>query len=151
MTKFLRSEGFEAGTYSEVIGLRHDEGIRLFKMMERNETDGRKCIAPLAKAKVTESDVMKFWSAQPFDLGLRPGDGNCDLCFLKSRRLRKSIIRRRPESPAWWIEQEESTGGFFDRRDLYSELEYEVRRQPELWSPDEELEHDAECGLLCQS
>ncbi len=151
MTKFLKSEGFEPGAYSEVVGLRHDEGVRLFKMMERNETDGRNCIAPLAKAKVTEADVMKFWRAQPFDLGLMPGEGNCDLCFLKGRGLRKSLIRRRPESASWWIDQEELTGGFFDRRDLYTELAYEVARQPELWAPSDELEHDAECGLLCQS
>lgn len=149
MSAFMRSLGWEPGSYSEVIGLRHDEGMRLMKMFARNDEDGRRCIAPLAKAKVTERDVLADWARQPFDLGLRPGEGNCDLCFLKRRGLRKAIIRDRPGSADWWIAQERSTEGFFDRRDLYSELAEEVRRAPDFFT-ETTLEHDVECGLLCQ-
>ena len=80
-------------------------------------------------------------------MGLSPGEGNCDLCFLKGRGLRKELIRRRPESAAWWIGQEQSVNGFFDRRDSYSALAAEVRAAPDLF--DFEDEYDAECGLLC--
>lgn len=149
MAAFARSLGWEPGGYSEVIGLRHDEGLRLLKMYARNDEDGRRCIAPLSKAKVTEPDILADWSRRPFDLGLRPGEGNCDLCFLKGRRLRKEIIRDRPGCVDWWIEQERHTGGFFDRRDQYAELAEEVRRAPDFFT-EETAEHDVECGLLCQ-
>ena len=149
MTAFMAARGFETCTYPEVIGLRHDEGLRIFKMMERNERDGRNCIAPMAKAKVTKANVMAYWRAQPFDLGLESGEGNCDLCFLKSRGLRKQLIRRRPKSAQWWIDGEQSVNGFFDRRDSYSELLAEVHCEPDLFDSLAD-EHDVECGLLCE-
>ena len=148
MTAFMASRGFAPCTYAEVIGLRHDEGLRIFKMLERNERDGRHCIAPMAQAKVTRADVMAHWRAQPFDLQIEPGEGNCDLCFLKGRGLRKELIRRNPGSADWWIEAEQSVGGFFDRRDRYSDLRAEVLRSPDLFAELND-EHDAECGLLC--
>ncbi len=150
MTSFMASRGFEPGTYRDVIGLRYDEGIRVLKMLARNDQDGRMCVAPLSKARVTETDVLSFWRAQPFDLELEPGEGNCDLCFLKGRGVRKELIRRRPGSAQWWIDAEQSVDGFFDRRDSYSGLLAEVRKSPDLFEA-LPIEHDAECGLLCQS
>ena len=147
MTSMMASFGYPAGTYSEVIGLRYDEGRRLLKMYERNDKDGRRCIAPLDKAKITVRDVAAFWRQQPFDLRLQPGEGNCDLCFLKGKALRKELIRRRPESWRWWSEQELSVNGFFDHRDSYAQLADVVSRQQEMFPIEEE--HDVECGLLC--
>lgn len=149
MTAFAVSLGLVPGQYFEVIGLRHDEGLRIFKMLERNERDGRLCVAPLAKAKIIKADVLEFWRAQPFDLGLDDGEGNCDLCFLKGRKLRKELIRRRPSSVNWWIDAEQSVNGFFDRRDRYAGLRDEVARSPDLFTP-LDVEHDVECGLLCE-
>jgi hypothetical protein len=60
------------------------------------------------------------------------------------------LIRRRPGSAQWWIDAEQSVNGFFDRRDSYSGLLAEVHRSPDLFEP-LPVEHDAECGLLCQS
>lgn len=148
MTAFMASLGYEAGAYVEVIGLRHDEGHRVLKMLERNDRDKRRCVAPLAREKITLADVTVFWRAQAFDLGIDPGEGNCDLCFLKGRRLRKEIIRRRPESARWWIDAEQSVGGFFDRRDSYSGLLAEVRQSPDLLDAPI-AEHEVECGLMC--
>lgn len=150
MTAFINERGFMPGTYREVIGLRHDEGLRIFKMLERNEKDGHLCVAPMSKAKVTEPMVLDWWAAQPFDLGLDPGEGNCDLCFLKGRGLRKELIRRQPDSVQWWIDAEQSVNGFFDRRDRYADLRDEVLRSPDLFDFDT-TEHDVECGLLCQT
>jgi hypothetical protein len=147
MHDFAASLGFAPG-YREIIGLRHDEGHRVLKMLERNEKAQRVCAAPLATAKVTERDVLAFWRAQPFDLGLEPGEGNCDLCFLKSRGLRKELIRRRPASADWWIGQETLYGYPFDRRDSYAGLRDEVLKSPDLF--DASAEHDVECGLMCQ-
>jgi hypothetical protein len=149
MTAFMSSMGYEPGSYFEVIGLRYDEGHRVFKMLARNDSDGRKCVAPIARAKDTLVEVSEFWNAQPFDLGLRPGEGNCDLCFLKGKRLLKALIRERPESVKWWIDAEQSVNGFFSKRDSYDELRLEVEKQPDLFGGPLEEEHDVECGLLC--
>jgi 3'-phosphoadenosine 5'-phosphosulfate sulfotransferase (PAPS reductase)/FAD synthetase len=145
MARLMASLGYPTGSYVDVIGLRHDEGRRLLKMYERNDTSARRCIAPLDKAKITVADIAAFWRKQPFDVALNPGEGNCDLCFLKGRGLRKELIRRRPNSWRWWSEQELSVGGFFDRRAMYASLASESRH--DLFSLDEE--HDVECGLLC--
>lgn len=150
MTAFAGSIGLMPGSYAEVIGLRYDEGPRLLKMLERNDVDGRRCIAPLAKAKVMERDVMAFWASEAFDLGLEPGEGNCDLCFLKGRGLRKELIRQNPESAQWWINAEQSVGGFFDRRDSYDGLLKEVIASPGLFDSLTAVEHDVECGLTCE-
>lgn len=141
------AQGFEV--YSEVIGLRADEPWRVAKMMGRNVDDGRKCVAPLASAGVTVRDVAAFWRVQPFDLGLLPGEGNCDLCFMKGAQLRRSLIRADPGRAAWWIAAEAKTGGFFDRRTRYAELAADVARQPAFDFEAPADEHDAECGLWC--
>jgi len=92
---------------------------------------------------------MAFWRAQDFDLGLEPWEGNCDLCFLKGRGLRKRIIRDDPSRADWWAEQERLTGGFFDKRDRYAGLVAEVKKNPEFFDAIDDDEHDAECGLTC--
>lgn len=148
MTALISAEmHWAAGEYSEVIGLRYDEGWRVLRMLERNEKHGRRCLAPLAKAKVVQADVMAFWRQQSFDLALKPGEGNCDLCFLKGRGLRKQLIRDNPGIADWWVRMERG-GRFFDRRDRYSSLVAEVARQPDLFVMDDE-EFDADCGLIC--
>lgn len=155
MKAFAKSLSWEDGSYVEVIGLRHDEGGRLLKMYERNETEATKCIAPLSKAKITKRDVMAFWKAQPFDLALVPGESNCDLCMMKSMKTRMAIMRRFPDSAKWWMRMEQETSGFFDRHARYAELYRQVRDQGHLFdgflddtTMDDE-EHDTECGLLC--
>ncbi|MGC2853917.1 hypothetical protein ACM64Y_00445 [Novispirillum sp. DQ9] len=151
ITAFAQSVGFEPGQYTEVIGLRHDEGHRILKGLANAEKHSRRCAYPLSKAKVRKADVMAFWSAQDFDLGLEPWEGNCDLCFLKGRGIRKRIIRARPDCATWWAKQEADQDGFFDRRDRVADLVAEVHRQPEFWDePDEDAdEYDTECGLTC--
>jgi 3'-phosphoadenosine 5'-phosphosulfate sulfotransferase (PAPS reductase)/FAD synthetase len=149
LNEYAQDIGFVAGKYAEVIGLRYDEGHRIFKGIANAEKFGRLCLYPLSKAKVTKADVMAFWSAQPFDLGLEPWEGNCDLCFLKGRGLRKRIIRDDPSRADWWAEQERLTGGFFDKRDRYAGLLDEVKRSPTLFDDEEIEEYDVECGLHC--
>lgn len=66
---------------------------------------------------------MEFWSNQPFDLGLRQHEGNCDLCFLKSTGKILAIMKDRPELADWWIEREQEGGQVFRRdRHNYSAL-----------------------------
>lgn len=167
MIAFARALGWQDGDYLEVIGLRDDEGDRILKGYENANfkwdrktkkqvprVPPRRVTYPLAKARVRKPDVMAFWAAQDFDLGLEPYEGNCDLCFLKGRGIRKRIIRDDPSRAEWWAAQEaveRANGcGFFDKRDRVVDLVAEVERSPELFDePIEDDEHDAECGLLC--
>ena len=142
--------------YTEVIGLRHDEGWRILKGLDRAKTDGRQIAYPLARAKVTKADVMTFWSKQPFDLGLRPWEGNCDLCFLKGRKIRERIIRDDPSTAVWWDKQEntprggEGVTGWFDKEVSYAELSEYVERSPLLFEDEPASgDYDVECGLSC--
>jgi hypothetical protein len=141
--------GLEPGRYVEVIGLRDDEGLRVLKGLAKAEETGRRVRYPLAKAKVAKGDVLAFWRDRPFDLGLEPWEGNCTLCFLKGRAIRKRIIRDHPDCAAWWSGMEDGAGGRFDNRDSVADLVREVTRSPELGEVFDPEEFDAECGLLC--
>lgn len=160
MMAFLRSKGLETGRFSEVIGLRHDEPMRVLRALGNAEfrkvkgkevprEPARRLAFPLAKAKIISADVRAFWDAQPFDLALQPHESNCDLCFMKGRAIRKRIIRDDPTLAKWWIEQE-MMGQRFDRRDRYAGLLDECRRSPELGDDFQDTEeYDAECGVSC--
>lgn len=149
MHAFMAALGYAPGTYVEALGLRADEPNRIGDMIERNERDGRQCTAPLCKAGIDKASVMRFWSAQAFDLGLRDGEGNCDLCFLKGRGLKKALIADHPSIAVWWKGQELAVGATFDRRDSVEKLAREVRQSPTLFDWRTAAEFDAECGLTC--
>jgi 3'-phosphoadenosine 5'-phosphosulfate sulfotransferase (PAPS reductase)/FAD synthetase len=152
-----------------VVGLRHDEGHRIFKILARNDANKEpfKAIAPLGTAKITKRDVLAFWwgegrhfdtrqAPQGFDLDLRDYEGNCDLCFLKSRAKKVTIIREHPETVAWWIGAEVLARNKGARRDglfvteySYADLEREARSQA-VFDFGEDDDHDVECGLHCE-
>lgn len=149
MHAYNKSLGRTLGGFIEVIGLRDDEGPRILTGRASALRDGRSVAYPLADASITKPDVMAFWAQQDFDLGLRPHEGNCDLCFLKGKKLRKRIIRDAPTVADWWARLE-AEFGFFDRRDLVADLVEEVRQSPELFDLVEgSAEYDAECGDSC--
>jgi hypothetical protein len=141
--------GLEPGQYAEVIGLRDDEGLRIFKGMDRAEKESRRVHYPLAKAKIVKAGVLGFWRAQDFDLGLEPWEGNCDLCFQKGKGIRKRIIRDDPAIAPWWMAREIEQDGWFDKRDTVQELVEQVRASPTLFEEPDDLEYDVECGLQC--
>jgi 3'-phosphoadenosine 5'-phosphosulfate sulfotransferase (PAPS reductase)/FAD synthetase len=93
--------------YTNAIGIRADEGRRFagLKADPKNKP-GEETVAPLASSGVRVRDVAAFWALQPFDLCLRPGEGNCDLCFLKGTDKVLDQLRRDPGRGDWWIEQE---------------------------------------------
>lgn len=156
MTAFCQSLGWTPGAFTEVVGLRHDEGVRILKGLDNAERFGRRMAYPLAKAKVIKDDVMAFWSRQDFDLGLEPWEGNCDLCFLKGRAIKKRIIRENPEAAKWWADKEsrhkgKQERGWFDKRDSIAGLAAEVASSPTFFDEFDAEEYDVECGLICGS
>lgn len=144
--------------WTNVIGLRHDEGHRVLKKYAENDTGGHrwKSYMPLDKARVTKRDVMAFWAEQNFDLQLRPHEGNCDLCFLKSEGKLRDIIRRKPGVEDWWVAQE-AGGRRFERSRSFADLARAAHAQIDMFDDQEIIEaheafgteHDAECGLWC--
>ncbi len=146
---FTSSLGWEQGKFTEVIGLRYDEGMRILKGLEDADKKARMVAYPLSKAKARKADVMAFWAAQSFDLGLEPWEGNCDLCFLKGRGLRKRIIRDNPGSADWWIEQEKIRGSSFEFGRPVHRLVEEIHNSPTLFDEPSVEEYDVECGLHC--
>jgi 3'-phosphoadenosine 5'-phosphosulfate sulfotransferase (PAPS reductase)/FAD synthetase len=149
MRDFCLSLGWTA--WSNVVGLRYDEGHRVLKMLARNESGKERwqSLMPLAKAKVTKRDVLAFWSAQPFDLGLRDYEGNCDLCFLKSRGKLEQIIRDDPSRAEWWSRMETVGKGRFVTEYSFADLARHVARSPVMPGIIDDEEYDAECGLTC--
>jgi 3'-phosphoadenosine 5'-phosphosulfate sulfotransferase (PAPS reductase)/FAD synthetase len=155
MRDFCKSLGWTKWT--NVIGLRYDEGHRVLKAIDRSEggKDPWRNAMPLAKSKVTVRDVARFWSAQPFDLQLQPYEGNCDMCFLKGHGKIKRLIRDNPGMVDWWKEMEASTtaksaaAGRFRKEYSYADLEREVASQPMMPGLVDDEEYDVECGLHC--
>lgn len=157
MRKFVGAElGWKH--WVNAIGLRHDEGHRVMKALARNDTNKEpfKAVMPMAKAQHTERDVLAFWAAQPFDLGLRSYEGNCDLCFLKRRGKLLQIIRDNPGVERWWVEQETLAHGARSRAaaqfrdgDPFALIARDAKAQTVLEFETPADEHDAECGLWC--
>lgn len=142
--------------WTNIIGLRYDEGHRVMKALAVNETGKQpwRNAMPMSKAKATLPDVRRFWSAQPFDLQLKSYEGNCDLCFLKAKAKLQALMRENPGMADWWIEQERKvkpgTAARFVMEYSYADLADTVSRQGFLFTDDGE-EFDAECGFTCAS
>jgi 3'-phosphoadenosine 5'-phosphosulfate sulfotransferase (PAPS reductase)/FAD synthetase len=107
---WMRARGY--ASWTSVLGLRFDEPRRVANV--RSRANGAWDVAcPLSDARITKADVAEFWRAQSFDLRLLPHEGNCDLCFLKGRKVRERVMREHPDLAQWWIEQEARIGGRF--------------------------------------
>lgn len=127
---YMRAQGYDHWT--SAVGLRYDEPARVHKLRDRDAGEWD-VACPLYDAKVTKRHVTDFWRRQPFDLALQSWEGNCDLCFLKGRRVRERIMRDRPDLAAWWITQEEAVGArFLPHEPAYAKTLDTVRRLPLL-------------------
>ena len=143
--RYLIDQGFEL-PYTALIGIRGDEKHRAVKLHGKL-SDGQDCWCPLYVDGITKEDIYEFWSKQNFDLRLHNNNGvtdwgNCDLCFLKGKTKRLSIIRERPDLADWWIEKENATGDQFDRFGLtYAQMKLIATDQGNLFDfePDESI------------
>lgn len=80
-------------------------------------------IYPLADSlPVNEGFINRWWSKQDFDLDLQQYEGNCDLCYKKSKRKRLTILKKDIDKGSWWSDMEKKYGrGYtFDQRDNLS-------------------------------
>lgn len=104
MKQWMLDQGYEH--WSNIVGLRADEPGRVANMREKDGKERWTVEMPLAEAGVRLADVDAFWRAQPFQLALRPWEGNCDVCYLKGHKKRERIIRDQPDLAPWWVESE---------------------------------------------
>lgn len=144
------------GNYLTAIGIRADEKHRL-------SSDPMK-VYPLAEIGIDEITVRNFWERQSFDLELKDYEGNCDFCFLKSKRKRLTLLTEQPNISDWWHEMEikysnEKQSKFDAMRSLsISDLVelakqpftkaidlHELRKQQNSFDFDMDLEHDCFC------
>ena len=111
MRDWMRARGYDH--WVNCVGLRADEPRRVASGRASDGSQRWTLAYPLFDAGVTVADVQAFWTAQPFDLALRPWDGNCDVCYLKHISKRSRIIEDRPDLATWWIDAERRAGAPF--------------------------------------
>ncbi|PIE50744.1 MAG: hypothetical protein CSA38_01900 [Flavobacteriales bacterium] len=98
---FLRNNclGYEI---VKVVGIRYDERHRKSVNAEKENI-----IYPLCdEFRVDSEFIRNWWDNQPFDLGLKDYEGNCDLCFKKSLKKRLTIVKENPKVAEWWQKME---------------------------------------------
>lgn len=129
MRRYMRAQGYTHWT--NVVGLRADEARRVASLRAHPE-DEWDIACPLYDAGVTKADVVAFWKAQPFDLGIEPWDGNCTDCFLKSVAQRYRRAEDHPEVTARWAAREVRTGRTFRKGETYAQLLADTKAQLRL-------------------
>ena len=99
--KFMGDNGYK--NYYTAIGIRADETQRI-NWESANEN---KYIYPLATDfRVDSKYIRKWWSNQSFDLQLKDYEGNCDMCWKKSKRKLMTLILEKPNLINWWNDME---------------------------------------------
>lgn len=83
--------------YLTAIGIRADEKHRL------SQKEG--VIYPLADMNFDKRFINDWWNSQSFNLELKESEGNCDFCFLKSKRKRVNLLKK-GLNVDWWHEME---------------------------------------------
>ncbi len=129
MKRFMVGRGHEQWTM--VVGIRADEAHRARRLSGSAGKDRWDYEFPMVEGAVELKDVHAFWKRQPFDLQLRPHEGNCDLCFLKGYDKRVQVLVDHPELGQWWADKEEQIGATFRKGQSVRGLlrEADVRRR----------------------
>ncbi len=91
--------------YEMAIGIRIDEPKRIKPKPN--------IIYPLVKEfPTTKLMVNKWWFNQSFNLNLKDYEGNCDLCWKKSKRKHLTLLLEHPEYADWWNDMEIKYGQY---------------------------------------
>lgn len=94
--------GIYGKDYETAIGYRYDEPKRVNRIKAIRE----KHIYPMFSGMIRKDEVLRFWSEQSFDLGLKEHEGNCKLCYKKSKRKLLTQIAEDPDTAKWIFEME---------------------------------------------
>lgn len=127
--RYLFSLGIKE--YAPFIGIRKDEEHRATQILATCDSFEHPRF-PLIESNINEMDVARFWRESDFDLRLMSYEGNCDLCFLKSKWKRKLLIKENPGMVDWWKNWEAAkatatpNGKMFRMGEPYAQLEIEA-------------------------
>ncbi|TFH85246.1 hypothetical protein EQG41_18200 [Billgrantia azerbaijanica] len=93
MISYLRSIGWESGSYDSAIGIRADEIDRI----AGNAREKRLIYPLISDIEMTKPRVNAWWQQQPFRLQLKGYEGNCKWCWKKSFRKHLTLMTEHPE------------------------------------------------------
>lgn len=106
MHNFIKHE-LKWENYSTAIGIRYDERHRVNWETAKREN----WIYPLiTDIRVDKKYIRNWWDKQDFDLELKDYEGNCDMCWKKSKRKLMTLILEQPNLINWWDEMETKYG-----------------------------------------
>lgn len=105
MQSYLKSIGWEWGSYTTCIGIRSDEADRM--NARRKEY---KFWYPMIKANWTREAVDEWWDQQEFNLGIPNYRGNCTWCYKKTIKKLKTIANETPQVFDFPMRMEEKYG-----------------------------------------
>lgn len=114
------------GDFTQCLGIRADEPSRIAKNRDKEHIE-----MPLVRRGITRGDVLTFWRAQPFDLDIRPGEGNCRMCFEKGVPQLRNVARSAPDEAGLprWVDRERRIGATMKKAHPYAQIEEHIRRQ----------------------
>ena len=146
---FMETVGFPRGSYTEVLGFRADERDRVYELPRKPRSADLSLAFPLAAAGVRKGDVLRWWEAQPFDLMIPRGTGNCDHCPFVSDKSRIARARMNPEGLDWWEAHEKERKFSFGYISV-EELRKHIASSPLLAMDDIEADAaESECAGWC--
>ena len=127
-----RGEEYQPGDYDQVMGIRADEPIRVAKNSWKSDV-----VLPLNDHGVTRADVATFWKAQPFDLSIPVGEGNCRVCFEKGIEQLINVIRDAPDGGGVdrFAAREKRIGAVMRKGHPYASIAARARGQLPMWEP----------------
>lgn len=135
-------------------------GIRFDEMRRVNKTD-RKLVYPLIPMGVSVKHIREFWNNLSFDLGLKDYEGNCDLCWKKSKRKKLTLLKENPTIGDWWTDMENKYGEVdgqvynFHRSNDSTAILMDASKQEFVlvtdpyWKDDENADMDDESSCAC--
>lgn len=148
---YIESLGW--GKYIIAQGMRVDEPKRIKPKLG--------VIYPLAHIwPMKKSYILDWWSEQPFDLGLKDHQGNCDACHKKSLPKLVRIAKENEHTFDWWDDMETlyGTAGYnedgtkrvFFRGHRSAQTIVQISRMLTL-PPLPDDEEDAGCSESCEA
>lgn len=116
--RYLKSINIKS--YRNFIGFRYDEPRR-WKDKQSKWKKVELCL-PLVDARITKSDILKYWENKSYNLDIPEILGNCDACFMKGKNAIISIYKEFPEIAQKWIEDEQKMGNTYFKDVSHAQL-----------------------------
>lgn len=119
MYSYIKSIGWDKGSFDVAIGIRADESERV-----SISADKRNLIYPLVDLNINKKHVIDFWASQNFDLEIKPEEeafGNCLCCFKKTAWKLKTVDNIYPDVFAFsrFLEDKYKSAGSGGDRVMY--------------------------------